>query len=399
MQHLAFIKHLAAIDEGSADWTTASLAFRALTLIDEHATAPVGTCAAAVSALLGDTRAADSSDSITEQVAAVADVLARSDLDHPSATLAKATLALTTYFRRSGLYELARDAARTALRHAPRNSDEEWISHRECGCAEWRLGNGEESDAHYSACIEIGQRIGSSDAVFWGRNGLYLHVRCRGNLPRAETLYRRLVDWGRRIERSDIEAHARHGLGITIGLRGRVREGLGHLELALPASTEVERIRVLTNIAYMRLQLGEHEPARDAFLEIARVATDRYEANQAHVNLIEVYAAVGARDRVQEHRRFLENQRLPSATSVDFQMTLGRAYLTLGDPTSAIPCFRRARALARRTGLGRDLIEADGALERLAGDRRHAQLLAEGVSTCERDTATNGHRLSARLQQ
>jgi len=236
--------------------------------------------------------------------------------------------------------------------------------------------------------------------VFWGRNGHCLLVMERGNLPQAQESYRRLADWGRRIGRADIESHARHGLGIVVALRGRLREGLEHLEAALPTSTETERIRVLSNIAYMRFQLGEHDRARDVFLEVVRVTRDRYESNIAHVNLIAVYAAAGERDSVETHRRHLEHQRLGQPLAVDFQMTLGRAYVGLGDLASAGPCFRRASALAQRSGLGRSIIEADQELERLDQAAQDTRVDSRCIPAAEGERAvTSPERFIVRLQQ
>lgn len=399
MQHLSFVQHLAGVDEDSADWTTLGLLFRALMLIDARANGDVRGSATAASRLVMDARAAYDGDPIIERVIAVAELLTCTEQDRSSTQVSSELLALAALLRRRCLYEIARDVARSALRQAPINSDDEWIAHREWGCAEWSLGNLELAADHYNACIEIGQQRRRSEAVFWGHNGQCLLVMERGNLPQAEKLYRRLSDWGRRIGRADIESHARHGLGITLALRGRLHEGLEHLELALPASTPTERNRVLSNIAYMRLQLGEHDRARDMFLEIARVACDLYESNAAHVNLIEVYAAAGNREAVDTHRRYLEDQRLASPLAVDLQMTLGRAYLKLGDRASAAPCFRLASALAQRAGLGRSIIEADQELERVAEalDERND---STAVLTVAREShAPAVERFSVRLQQ
>ena len=384
MRYLPFVQHLAAIDEGSADWNAISLTFRALALSDARTTA--SDTAAAISGLLTDARAVRDGDSIIEHVCEIATRLGRPHGDRRSTALSTPMVALAVTLRRRCLYDLARDTAQAALRQASVHSDDEWRAHRECGWAEWSLGNLEQSGVHFSACIEIGQRLGTMDAVFSGRLGHCHVVKERGNLPRAETLYQRLAEWGRSIGRPDFEAHARHGLGITIGLRGRLREGLEHLESALPAAPETERSRILTNIAYMRLQLGEHEHASDTFLEVTRSASDRYEAHVAHVNLIEVYAAAGRPNEVEVQRRYLEEQRLPPSLAVDFYLTLGRAYVTMGDPVSAAPCFYRAAALAQRVRLGRDIIEADREIGRLIDGADHASDRSTRVPTFERDS-------------
>lgn len=400
MHHLPFVQHLAAIDEDSDDWNGIGLALRALILVDAGATARDASIVIAADALLADAVVGDDNDSIVEAVRAIAALLGRRDLDRRSTGLSSALLALTALFRRRCLYELARDTARAALRQAPIDSDNEWLAHRECGCAEMWLGNFKPAADHYGACVELGQRLGTSDAVFWGRNGHCQLVKQRGNLPRAEAMYERLANWGRRIGRPDIEAHARHALGITIGIRGRLREGLAHVEAALPASTESERIRVLTNIAYMRLQLGEQEQARDTFMEVVRVAKDRYEANVAHVNLIELFGAAGNRDEVEAHRAHVEHQRLPAILAVDFQMTLGRAYVALRDSVSAASCFRRAAEVAHRARLGRDIIEADRELERLGHVAGLGRDRSTWASILERDVnPTRAERFAVRLLQ
>ncbi len=222
---------------------------------------------------------------------------------------------------------------------------------------------------HYDACIEIGQRRGSTDATFWGRNGHCLLVQGRGNLPRSELLLQRLVVWAERRARPDLAAHATHGLAITVGLRGRLRESLRHLEAALSASSSIDWGRILLNIGYTHMLLGELEQARDVFLGLIATVNDSYETSissyKSHRRLRGLWRARSCR----EFRRHLESQALLPPMTVDFQLTLGRAYSTLDDPASAKPCFERAGALAHRIGIGRAVIEADQALARLSQPR------------------------------
>lgn len=393
MHRLSFIREIAATPENSIQWQTLTLAYRLLALIDLFAVETHETDTSVVTSFLDDVRSLAEDDPIVSRLAVIAALLhARRDRRGPAVTAA--ILELGELLQRRCLSALAFDVAVVALRLSAQDEALAWRSHRLCGWAIRSLGQFDEAAAHYAACIEIGQRLDCVEAVFWGRNGQCLLVQERGNLPRAEALFRRLMVWTQRNSRPDLEPHARHGLAITLGLRGQLRESLRHFEAALASSASIEWGRIVTNIGYTHLQLGELERARDLFLGLIATVHDVYETCIAHINLIDVYAAFGQRGEVERIRSNLESQSLLPAMTVDFQMTLGRAYLTLDDAASARPCFERAELLARRIGIGRAVIEADHELERLAraAPRRELQNSHSGLKpafdTPERATAS-----------
>jgi tetratricopeptide (TPR) repeat protein len=176
------------------------------------------------------------------------------------------------------------------------------------------------------------------------------------------------------------------------------------MEAALHASTySIEWGRILTNIGYTYLRLGELERARDVFLGIIATVSEPYETFMSHINLIDVYAAFDQREEIENVRRYLEARALPPAMAVDFQLTLGRAYSKLGDAESARPCFETAEALAHRVGIGRGVIEADRALAELPHSSRvdgfQSSRPTESLALDSRKHSTTPPRLSSRLHQ
>jgi len=365
MHRMSFIRQIAETPENSLQWHALTLTYRALALVDLLSMEAKHVDTSSTAALRDDARSLGDEDAIVSRVAIIAALLhtRRNDCwSEVTITL----LELGELFQRSCLSGLALEVSLLALRVSAHDDALAWRAHRVAGWAQRSLGQFDEAAIHYAACIEMGQRLDSVESVFWGRNGFCLLAQDRGNLPRSEALFQRLITWTRKSNRPDLEAHARHGLGITLGLRGRLSDSLQQFEAALRTSTlSIDWGRILGNIGYTYAQLGKLEWARDVFLGLIASASEPYETFIAHINLIEVYAASGQRDEIEPIRRYLEVQPLPAAMSVDFQMTLGRAYAKLGDVVRARRCFERAEALAHRVGIGRGIIEADDALANL----------------------------------
>ncbi|MGH7617655.1 MAG: tetratricopeptide repeat protein, partial [Gemmatimonadaceae bacterium] len=144
--------------------------------------------------------------------------------------------------------------------------------------------------------------------------------------------------------------------------RGRHAEALKQLSRAIPGPTQRDTDRLYHDIAFAHLQMGNLAIARDIFLEFTRMSDNQHVALISRVNLIQVFAALGDRAEVESQRQTLEAEGLPNDLATDFFMTLGRAYLSLGEPKDAVPCFERAAAIAERAGMGRLIIESDEAL-------------------------------------
>lgn len=404
VRHLVFFQTLAATPENSPDWVGLSLVFRALVLIDLWLDG--ADCDAnddGVAALRADSLAAVGDDPLIQHSHKLAAILAEGrdrarDLDD----LADALLALGDELMLECRYDLASDVAHVALRLSAANDSVAWRAHRACGSAKRFLGKPDEATPHYDACIEIGERLESAEAIYWGRVGLCLIVQTRGNLPQAERLCRKLTQWTRDLPRADLEAHALHVLAITLGLRGRLHEAIECLERAVPAIPSSDRSRAIVNVGYMRLQTGDYSGARDIFLTLTREATDAYAISVAQVNLIEIYGALGDRAQVDTHRELLGARRLPPMLAVDFEMTLGRAYRKLGDSAAAYPCFDRAAALAHRAGMGLEVIAADHELEQLSqslAERIHTNPTLAGAHPDSRESLVSNLRLPRLLRR
>jgi tetratricopeptide (TPR) repeat protein len=382
MHRLSFIRQIAATSENSIQWHALTLAYRSLALVDLLATGTGEADASGVETLLADARSLGEDDPVISRVVVIATLLcARRTESSTAVTIA--LLDLGGILRRGCQWALALDVSLVALRLSVHDESLAWQSHRLCGWTHRSLGQLGEAEIHYAACIEIGERLNCFESSFWGRNGQCLLVQDRGNLPRAEMRFRRLLEWTQSRARPDLESVARHGLAVTLGLRGRLRESLEHFETALQESPSGEWGRILGNIGYTYFRLGELERARDVFLGIIATVNDSYETFLSHINLIEVYAAVGQPERVEHVRRYLELQPLFPALAIDFQLTLGRAYSTLGDYTHARPCFEKAEHLARQIGHGRAVIEADYALAGLLPRPRGRQSENSQPNVCQ----------------
>ncbi|MGH6873345.1 MAG: tetratricopeptide repeat protein, partial [Rhizomicrobium sp.] len=228
------------------------------------------------------------------------------------------------------------------------NYDLVWRAHRDCGWSLGLLGDYDSAERQYRSCIDVGEDFGAVEAQLRGRVGLTRIARVRGNLPLAERLGAELVEWAVAEGRQDLESEARHELAVTLGVRGRHAEALKQLSRAIPGPTQRDTDRLYHDIAFAHLQMGNLAIARDIFLEFTRMSDNQHVALISRVNLIQVFAALGDRAEVESQRQTLEAEGLPNDLATDFFMTLGRAYLSLGEPEDALPCFERASAIAER---------------------------------------------------
>jgi tetratricopeptide (TPR) repeat protein len=245
----------------------------------------------------------------------------------------------------------------------------QWRSHGACGWALRFLGGFERADAHYQRCVEIGELLDDPDARFRGLKGIAMTARTKGNLPRAEADTVRLLEWAVQLGRLDFESEARHHLGVILGLQGRHHESICELERALAATGGEHHDRLMMDLAFSRAQTGQLERARLAFMTVVENSSDQQTVLLARVNLIQIYSAYGDRVSIDAQRRILDAVSLPAVLATDFHLTLGLAYVALGEHELALQRFERAREIAEETKIGRTVIEADEHIAHLR--RRH----------------------------
>jgi len=142
-------------------------------------------------------------------------------------------------------------------------------------------------------------------------------------------------------------------------------------------ATEIDRDRILHDIATAFYYLGVRSAARDAYLVLAATAQEQYIRWLATVQLL----GISADDRIspifERYRRELGDSDLPPALAVDFQHQTGRGYRLFGDRQTATVWLQRALATAQRFQLNQESFAIEAEIERLLRDEREEARVEE----------------------
>lgn len=83
-------------------------------------------------------------------------------------------------------------------------------------------------------------------------------------------------------------------------------------------------------------------------LYVISLARDPWSSAIARIRRVEIYAALGDRNKLDDERRILDEELLPAIVEIDFRITLGRTHLTFGDRDAAQLNLECAAILSRR---------------------------------------------------
>lgn len=261
---------------------------------------------------------------------------------------------------------LAHDVATTCLRFCePSLVGVRWRVFRIRGQFNRTAGKHDAAESDYRRCMSLGRRFGILEAFVRGSAGLINVVTMRGNLPEAERRARRLLALCEMANRPDLASVAHHDLGCILGLMSRHDECMTHLHHALAAASGRDCDRIASDIGLTLVEQGHAKAARRLYETLLAVGSEPLAILIANVNLVQVYAALGAREELERQCQVVKKNGLPPREEVYFHLTLGDAYATLGEPERAKPEYQRAIELATTRGFGKAVIEADVALKRI----------------------------------
>jgi len=182
----------------------------------------------------------------------------------------------------------------------------------------------------------------------------------RGNFPLARELQDRTVAEAREAECPVIVAK-----GLTD--RARVAAMQRDYELALACSYEalelteddVERERILGNIALTFAQMGLRAAARDATLLVAATTQDRGARLTALVNLMELAHQDGRELVFEQYRRDLAREELSPYLRVVYLETCAEGFLAFGRTNEARDATLHMLDVAERLGLNEFVLKAE----------------------------------------
>ena len=186
----------------------------------------------------------------------------------------------------------------------------------------------------------------------------------RGNFPVARELLDRTIADARRSDCSVIVSK-----GLTD--RARVAAMQGDFELSLACSYEalersedqMDRERILGNIAVTFAQMGLRDAARDAGLLVAATAQDRSARLTAVVNLMELAYQDGRELVFEQYRRELAREELTPYLRAVYLETSAEGFQTFGRHREAKAAREQMLEVAGRHGLHEFVIKAEAALK------------------------------------
>jgi hypothetical protein len=185
----------------------------------------------------------------------------------------------------------------------------------------------------------------------------------RGNFPVARELLDRTIADARRSDCSVIVSK-----GLTD--RARVAAMQGDFELSLACSYEalersvdqMDRERILGNIAVTFQQMGLRDAARDAGLLVAATAQDRSARLTAVVNLMELAYQDGRELVFEQYRRELEREQLTPYLHAIYLEVCADGLRTFGRHREARAARERMLDVAESHGLHELVMKAEAAL-------------------------------------
>ena len=209
----------------------------------------------------------------------------------------------------------------------------------------------------------------------------------RGNLPRAEAELDAVI--------AAAEA-AGCGRALSLALTDRmaIAGRRGQYEAAATfgyralrcCEDELERDRILSDLATALGDAGHRQAARDAHLVLSVTARDQSVAWLSMLNLMELAVGDGSEVEFERHRRALAGVALPAVQRAHFHLIVGDGQARFGRRAAAAAAYRSAIALSEECGANDLLLRAEAALE--AVERRRAAHGATADATADAGPVT-----------
>jgi tetratricopeptide (TPR) repeat protein len=365
LRHLPFFEEVAGSEAESSEWHAATAGLVTLRLVDAWLEGGLSLKDNdwSVPHVRKAVRAMDEGTPIRSMLLRVVDALRPRKPDiHVLVTQLMAYAQALEY---EAKWSLAADVYQTTLAHLhPIEDSEASISaHIRLAVCYRTLHQLDQATAAYAAAAEIGTAVNDLVGILRARIGEASLARLRGDLPDAEVILDDAIARAKGADLQEVRARAlneRSGVAI---LSGQYELGIRLAYDALGQThSEIERDRILNNIATAFVNLGVYTAARDAYLVLSATAQEQYMRWTATINLIDVSSLTGSQVLFEQHRRELAGAALDPHLETGFEITLGVGRHRFGDDESARQHLQRAMLLAEEHGLNQFLIEAETAL-------------------------------------
>lgn len=369
LRHLPFFEEVASREEGTKDWHAATAGLVVLRLVDTWLEngLPAGVDQDwSIHSVRCSIEAVHDGTPIQAILDRVVDALEQQRPDiHVVVTPLMAYARALEY---EAKWTLAADVYHSVLAHVHpvEDSDASIAAQLRLGQCYRNLNRIDDAMFAFEAASEIANAVGDIVGILRARIGEARVAIMRGNLPRAQTILDETIAKATTPELRDVRSRALHDRSVIATTGGEYELAIRLAYEALEHSeTPSERDRILSDIAGAFLQLGVLSAAQDAYLVLSATAQEQYMRWLATINLLEIFARVGAEPQFEQYRRELVGQPLPPLLATGLELQLGVGYRQFGHATKARLHLDRAVVMAEEHRLNQFLIEAEKALQPL----------------------------------
>ena len=201
----------------------------------------------------------------------------------------------------------------------------------------------------------------------------------RGNLPQAERELDAVVAAAEATGCDRALSLALTDRMAVAGRRGQYEAAatFGYRALRCCAD-ELERERILSDLATALGDAGQRQAARDAHLVLSVTARDQSVAWLSTLNLMDLAVGDGSEVDFERHRRALAGVALPAVQRAHYHLIAGEGHARFGRHAAAVAAYRSAMASAEECGANDLLVRAESALRALEKTTRGATADAAG---------------------
>lgn len=369
VRHQAFFTELAALEDADPSWRAVTAGLVVLRLVDAWVEEGARVVAAdswgvrSVRAAIEDMPAGMPARTLLAGVVEALTSARSGDLN----AVAPRLMAYARSLELDARWALGADAYETIIAHVHPLEDADVAVNallRRGHCLR-ELGDHTAANSVFGTAEEVANRAGDMIGVLRARIGEAKIMMAKGNLPAADALLERTVADAREHSLDEVRALATHDRSHIAHLRGQYDVAVRLAYDAMHgAATEIERDRILGDLAGSFYMLGVKSAAQDAFLILAATAREQYQRWVATINLMELAAEERVSIQFERYRQQLASAKLPPLLQTQFELHVGRGYQLFGDHAAARTWLQRAVHTASAHSLNQLLFEAESALER-----------------------------------
>lgn len=347
MRHLSFFQELASLDDGDASWRAVSAGLVFLRLVDAWVEEGSSVVAADGWGVRSVRAAIDEmADGLPERaiLQSAMDALESSQSGDLHA-VAPRLMAYARSLELDGHWTLSADVYDTVIGHLHPDEESEIVVNallRRGHCLR-SLGELAEASGVFGTAADLAHQHGDMMGLLRARIGEAKIIVARGNMPAADELLRETIDHATANRLLEVRSMATHERAYIAHTTGQYDLAVRFAYDALrDSASEVERDRILADLAASFYMLGVKSAARDAFLILAATGREQWQRWTATMNLMELAAEDGIEVQFERYRSQLASAKLPPLQKGQFEMEAGRGYLLLDDRENARVWLNRA---------------------------------------------------------